>query len=107
MKLNEKRFHLAAVQDLHKKKRDRRGPSNILIQAFVSLRWHYPNQVMGRSCKLPLSLSNKLPVFTKSSIKKKLGKVNCFIQKRVSRRIPDTLFRLEIKQLFFSWISVS
>ena len=36
--------------------------SKVLLYTF--LRWHYPNQVMGRSSQLPLSLVHKLPVFS-------------------------------------------
>ena len=34
---------------------------SIAMSLKASLRWHYPNQVLGRRLNLPLSLLHKLP----------------------------------------------
>ena len=52
----------------------------------ISLRWHYPDQVMGRSYQLPLSLSYKLP----------LSSILCsfyvgYYVKRIGQKCQDSL----------------
>ena len=40
-------------------------PDNIRrsgVSKYLSLRWHYPNQVLGRNFWFPLSLHHKLPI---------------------------------------------
>ena len=43
----------------------KKTPDNIRrsgVSKYLSLRWHYPNQVLGRNFWFPLSLHHKLPI---------------------------------------------
>ena len=54
--------YLEFLRDFPLKKEIRGNVSLSPFVPYTSLRWHYPNQVMGRSSQLPLSLVHKLPI---------------------------------------------
>ncbi len=50
--------------EITQKKKVRRASSLIIASRYVPLRWHYPNQVMGRSgITLPLSRFSPAPPY--------------------------------------------
>jgi len=60
-------------------KTDRHQKTSIRAKTRISLRWHYPNQVMGLNAQFTLSRFASSPVFS-FSIRRPLIYVNVFLK---------------------------